>query len=854
MVFHADDSYTILPSHFKPRRIQPGKRTILVSVLLSVMLLMSQLFRALQLNHPPQLLNAHSMESLTSLNEEAEVQPCVKTNLGASTHEADSQHSCHHLAPPRGLCSLMQNLFFNSKPQTCLHQTRVTFCATVSGHISCESPALCASLLHYVGVFDEIEARTKWKQINPIHLKKNIEKEVTKKSYFGFLFIKCTNESMDEREQPNYSEDYVHENVESYTQLFLYPKKNTFRMKVTDTVVYPNINLVMVDSLSRPHFYRSLPKTIKFFEDMYGRTHREVFDFQFLQAVKPRTYESLEALFSGHVNRTEIPFGTYDIPKRPLPVSDLLKHYKEKGFRTLWLEDLCWNWEWGLVKDLKVINDSDSYPSWEVFKSALRKANIDSIDMTLASCDILEVNGKKDPFHNLPAVCFNGRYHHEYLLEYLQLYQKDAQNTNQPFVTFTVTDVAHDETGTRVQTLDDSLVKYLSFATNLKNTITILFSDHGSTYGKFIQSSPEAHVETFNPFLFLIMPKNIQDNYGAGLMKILKNNERNLISLIDVHNMLLHLIGVEGKILDRDFAQKYSVPGGLLSSISPHRTCEDIPLLQPNLCICKNFETAVEPTQFHMALADFGIGVLNNMILQQHKKNRAVGFGNCKPLKAYEVRKVLEVRLSVYLIRYKIDVLVNGFKEMREDKEIFFLTIESDSNRNSLRLVSFERISLYGIYSRCRDQNVELKLCVCNTKTQGQNGGFLGSVIFGNLLENFSFIGSKKSNSPSLNELLSQPVFGLTPKIDVSYPETNPCLFTFIHSYKSGLVLYAVNHCIIHHNLKLIIEAENLNLSCENSPQYSLQPSDIRMLVAATVANPKVTWHWNHRVRIQDFS
>ncbi|KAK8407527.1 hypothetical protein O3P69_002226 [Scylla paramamosain] len=146
MVFHADDSYTILPSHFKPRRIQPGKRTILVSVLLSVMLLMSQLFRALQLNHPPQLLNGHSMESLTSLNEEAEVQPCVKTNLGASTHEADSQHSCHHLAPPRGLCSLMQNLFFSSKPQTCQHQTRVTFCATVSGHISCESPALCASL------------------------------------------------------------------------------------------------------------------------------------------------------------------------------------------------------------------------------------------------------------------------------------------------------------------------------------------------------------------------------------------------------------------------------------------------------------------------------------------------------------------------------------------------------------------------------------------------------------------------------------------------------------------------------------------------------------------------------------
>ncbi|KAG0726675.1 hypothetical protein GWK47_036067 [Chionoecetes opilio] len=687
MTFHVDDTYAILSTQIKPRRIQPGKRTILVSVLLSVMLLMSQLFRALQLNHPPQLLNALSMESLTSMNIEAEVQPCVKTHLGSSSPEEDSQHSCRHLAPPRGLCSLIQTLFFNAKPQTCRHQKRVTFCATVFGQISCESPVQCTKLLHYVGVFDETEAKTKWKRVNPKDLKNFVQKEVTKNSYFGFLFIKCTNASMDNFEQPNYSEDYVNDSSESYTQLFLYPKKSTPGRKGLDVVGYPNINVVMVDSLSRPHFYRSLPKTIGLFEDLYEKKHPEVFDFQFVQAVKQRTYESLEALFSGYVNTTEIPFGTYDIPKRPLPVSQLLKHYKEKGFRTLWLEDLCWNWEWGLVKDLKVINDSDSYPSWNKFKSALKKANIDSIDVTLASCDILEANGKKDPFHNLPAVCYNGRYHHEYLLEYLQLYQEQAQNTDQPYFTFTVTDVAHDETGTRVQTLDDSLVKYLKFARGLKNTITILFSDHGSTYGKFMQSSPEAHVETFNPFLFLIMPKSIQDNLGVTVMKTLKYNERSLISLIDVHNMLLQLIGMEGKVPETTFAQKYTTPGGLLSSISARRTCEDIPLLQPNLCICKDFETVVKVSEFHKVLADFGIGIMNNMILQQHKKGGGVGFGNCKPLKPYEIRKVHEVHVSVYLIRYKLDVVVHGFKDVREDKEIFFLTVESDSNK--MHCVSF---------------------------------------------------------------------------------------------------------------------------------------------------------------------
>lgn len=723
----------------------------------------------------------------------------------------------------------------------------------VSGIISCEPPVQCATLHFYVGVFDETEAKTVWKQINPNHLKETVEKEVTKDFYFGFLFLKCTNASMDSFEQSTYSEEYEIGNSQSYTQLFLYPRKYTKRN--TDLVYgrFPSINLVMLDSLSRPHFYRSLPKTINFLEDLYSETHRKVFDFQYFQAVKQRTYENLEALFSGYVNTSEIPFGTYDIPRRPLPVSHLLKHYKEKGYRTLWLEDLCWNWEWGLVKDLRVLNNSDSHPSWKAFKKAYKNANIDSIDITMASCDILEANGKKDPFHNLPAVCFNGRYHHEYLLEYLKLYQEDAQKMHQPLFTYTVTDVAHDETGLRVQTLDDSLARYLRFTTELKNTITILFSDHGSTYGKFMQESPEAHVETFNPFLFLIIPKNVPNTLGVSQIKKLKHNEKNLISLIDVHNMLLHLIGKENQIQDSDFTEKYTIPGGLLSSISPQRTCWDIPLLQPSICICKNFETPVEPNEFHMALADFGIGVLNEMILQQHKKDGGVGFGNCRPLKPSRIRKVLEVRFSVYLIRYKIDVIVYGFEERdTEEKEIFFLTVESDTNKNVLRLVSYERMSLYGIYSTCRDLQVELKLCVCNTKIQ-RKSGLVNYVIFNSFIDKF-FLSKEKSYSPTVSDLLSLPVFGKKPKIDFSHPNDNPCLFTFIHNYKSGIVLYAANFCTINYKLELIIEAENLNLSWTKKTYYTLQPSDITMMVAAAVANPKTTWHWSHKVRLHSFS
>lgn len=61
MIHDAGDFYSILPTTIRPRRIQPGKKTILVSVLLSFMLLMSQLLRALQLDQPPRLSNVHIM-------------------------------------------------------------------------------------------------------------------------------------------------------------------------------------------------------------------------------------------------------------------------------------------------------------------------------------------------------------------------------------------------------------------------------------------------------------------------------------------------------------------------------------------------------------------------------------------------------------------------------------------------------------------------------------------------------------------------------------------------------------------------------------------------------------------------
>ncbi|XP_053629010.1 uncharacterized protein [Cherax quadricarinatus] len=807
---------------------------------------------------PPTSSLVGSSLPLTNLNEESEVPSCVKTYLGSSSrHYSSHRASCHHLPAPRGLCSLVQTLFFSSKPPNCSHQAKVTFCVLESGSISCRSPLQCRNLNHYIGVFNNEVAEIKWQQIKPSNLKRALTSHFQQEGHFGFVFIKCFNTSdlVEDFGQPQYDEDYAHENLESYTQLFLYPRKftnivQTYKAKNNNV----NINFVMIDSLSRAHFYRSLPRTVRFFEDLYEEVNPAVFDFQFFQALKQRTYESLQGLFSGYVNVTEIPFGTYDVPRYPLPVSQLFGLFKKKGYRTLWLEDLCWNWEWGLIKDLKVINDTlYGQALWENFKKALKHASIDDIDVTLASCDILQSNGKKDPFHNLPAVCFNGRHHHEYVLDYLQLYQASIQNSGQPFLTLTITDVAHDETGLRVQTLDDPLAKYLKFAARLKNTITILFSDHGNTYGKFIQLSPEAHVETFNPFLFMIIPKDVQDILGDVQIRILRDNERRLGSMIDLHNMLLQLIGETSKVADKSFAKRYVTPGGFLTSLSSSRTCNDIPLLHPNLCICKNFEASVEPGQVHMVLADFGLGVLNNQILKQHRKGGGVGFGNCRPLRAAKLRKVRETRVSVELIRYKLDIVVQSVQNESDNRDLFFLTLEAGSKTAALRLISYERMSMYSVYSTCQDDSVELKLCICNIRNRNQNADFLKFLFFGNLIPEFNFFMKNtnfNSNAQMIDFLIS-PLLGIKPRIDIAYPSHTPCLFTVIHKYKSGIVLLAANFCSTFYELDVVMESDNLNLSCPEHSKFLLHSSDVKLLFAGTVANPKVAWQWSHDIKIK---
>lgn len=111
-----------------------------------------------------------------------------------------------------------------------------------------------------------------------------------------------------------------------------------------------NVNVLLIDSIARAHFYRSLPRTVAAFKkwrESPSSIPAKVFDFELFQALHGHTAENTHALFTGEL------FPIEDRGKTlPVNMSAMFGHYKRAGYHTIFQEDLCWKGVWGLMLDL----------------------------------------------------------------------------------------------------------------------------------------------------------------------------------------------------------------------------------------------------------------------------------------------------------------------------------------------------------------------------------------------------------------------------------------------------------------------------------------------------------------------
>lgn len=169
---------------------------------------------------------------------------------------------------------------------------------------------------------------------------------------FNFVFIECT-----------------HHHGRQVSQLIPFdPRFIVEETKKTRNEQVINVNILLIDSLSRAHFYRSLPKTISTFK--YWRQNpaafpAKVFDFELFQALHGHTAVNMHAFYTGELFPDKMNHKT-----PPLNISVLFGHYKRSGFQTVWQEDLCWKEIWGLMTDLGVGN-------WKRLQKKMKSTYID---------------------------------------------------------------------------------------------------------------------------------------------------------------------------------------------------------------------------------------------------------------------------------------------------------------------------------------------------------------------------------------------------------------------------------------------------------------------------------------------
>ena len=475
-----------------------------------------------------------------------------------------------------------------------------------------------------------------------------------------------------------------------------------------------NVNILVLDSVSRPHFYRSLPETVDSLRklgrgDTAGKT--TVFDFKLFQSSAAQTFENIQELMSGKNNSVMRENHTYGI-------EILFGKFRRQQYYTLLQEDSCWFDTWGSLftdnihQGKKPANKLEYYLRWQSFQEKVRGFFVDDYGLSLTPCEVFRRYNTTNQFNQPKRVCFGGRVFAEYFLDYVEsvFIASRASADSRPVFSYTHLNIGHEVTGRRIRQLDGYLAAFVGNMAKYNDTLTIILSDHGPKTTKYAFHSLEGRKEAYNPFFFMVIPEDVADVLGNERMRALRINQDRLLSTLDLHEALMSIGDAS------DTSQR-----GVFEIISANRTCDDLNLTSGAICKCEGWEKRLSSTDEDLLwIAELGLGTLNNKIQEQHLKEgpNLAGFGKCQRLVGKEIAKVRRRTPGNDHVT-TMDLVVNP------GREIFEIQVQHPKAVSGIGMaaVSFtRRITIYRHFSKCADQNVSISLCVCRLDRNKPDG------------------------------------------------------------------------------------------------------------------------------------
>ena len=684
---------------------------------------------------------------LTTVSKKTELQKCRRTPL--------TPNDCAEMVKYFGQ-------YWSMKAGQCNTNNAVKIC-TVSEkktdkrediQISCDDRP-CKGKRISIGLFNVKVGKIEWRVVNDIKgintlIKRNVMSSTLAS---GFALLKC-GEGIQILSFPKILKQDKSSQSEGKKRLF-------------------NINIIVEDSLSRTHFYRTLLKTASTFREIiYNQSIQStVLEYEKVQSYASSTYSSLQRLFTAQKYMNSTTNCQYSVEEfRPDNIShsctygfeEMFSGFKKAGFSTLLQEDQCWYDHWGSFIEpraqlARVKDEKTQRRRWKDFVKLIEMSGrgkvVDDYGISLLSCNVYEKHKWTNPYNSrmIPNVCFAGRHFASSFLDYVKKYTELNDMATQPFIAYTHLLTSHDTNGRRIVNDDESLAELFYHAAHLRNTVTIFASDHGAKATKFAAYTTQGRQEVFQPLLFMIIPHEVTKLLGPDAMNALIVNQNRLVGVEDLHHSLISILDNNSNIprsnADNDEYHKDSnveiIPTrlrGLFQPVALDRTCEQMKLESDVLCLCEGMDKTVSnDSQTVQWAAEFALGTLNNRIQEQYttalkSKPGAVyasgfyGYGACQ---RYIGVGVIRARNIVAGSKEKLFFSLSVKPFGRKTVEIFDIEVAYALKQNvhGITMNNLIRVSPFNEYEKCADKNVDPKLCACDeddyNNTQWRNELFL---------------------------------------------------------------------------------------------------------------------------------
>lgn len=318
----------------------------------------------------------------------------------------------------------------------------------------------------------------------------------------------------------------------------------------------PNVLVLLIDSLSRQHFFRKMPKTAAYFENYFERKEPgfEAYQFFRFHAVSRKDYPNLLTMR----------YDSREFWEALHPWHRFETNYKDEGWVTSTSTGKCEVNE----LDLRDEENGKKYPS---------KDPLD-YEFYAAACDP-NATPIEDPFQVFKGPfsefrrCLYGDDSSRYNLDFV--YDMWKKYPDMPKLSVVTLLDGHEFTGELPVYLDKHIPDFFEKMKKeglLEDSITFLLSDHGNNANLLFKNTKSGLNELSNPFLMMMLSKNNADVYG----KTLKNNEQKLLSMHDVNRVLNEIAGAKQEFVGWNY---------MLHEIEDDRTCGDANI-PPAICRC----------------------------------------------------------------------------------------------------------------------------------------------------------------------------------------------------------------------------------------------------------------------------